>query len=113
MKSLVLVFCLAQLWGCHATSPPLVGLPNPGLGYRALNCDDPESEQAALVAVDYLNKNLLRGYKHTLNQIDKVKVWPRVSEPPVYELKEPLWSLTARLRRSHLSAKMKLQRGRL
>lgn len=79
MKSLVLVFCLAQLWGCHAA--------NIGPQYRALDCDDPESEQAALVAVDYLNKNLFRGYKHTLNQIDKVELWPRVSEPP-YELKD-------------------------
>lgn len=82
MKSLVLAFCLAQLWGCHAAPPNL------GPGYRALDCDDPESEQAALVAMDYLNKNLFRGYKHTLNQIDKVKVWPRVSEPPAYELKD-------------------------
>ncbi|XP_023606250.1 alpha-2-HS-glycoprotein [Myotis lucifugus] len=81
MKSLVLVFCLAQLWGCHAVSPP-----NPGLGYRALNCDDPESEQAALVAMDYLNKNLFRGYKHTLNQIDKVKVWSRRPTGEVFEM---------------------------
>lgn len=84
MKSLILVFCLAQLWGCHAFPPNL------GPSYRELNCDDPESEQAAMVAMDYLNKNLLRGYKHTLNQIDKVKVWPRVSESPAYELKEPV-----------------------
>lgn len=83
MKSLVLVLCLAQLWGCH--SAPHI----PGLGYKELNCDDPEAEQAALAAVDYINSNLLRGYKHTLNQIDKVKVWPRVSEPAFFELKEP------------------------
>lgn len=80
MKSLVLVFCLAQLWGCHAVSPNL------GPGYRALDCDDPESEQAALVAMDYLNKNLFRGYKHTLNQIDKVKVWPRRPMGEVFEM---------------------------
>ncbi|XP_036208054.1 alpha-2-HS-glycoprotein [Myotis myotis] len=80
MKSLVLVFCLAQLWGCHAAPPNL------GLSYRALDCDDPESEQAALVAMDYLNKNLFRGYKHTLNQIDKVKVWPRRPMGEVFEM---------------------------
>lgn len=80
MKSLVLVLCLAQLWGCH--SIPL----GPGLVYRELNCDDPETEQAALVAVDYLNSNLLRGYKHTLNQIDKVKVWPRRPMGEVFEI---------------------------
>lgn len=82
MRSLVLVLCLAQLWGCHSAPH------GPGLGYRELNCDDPETEQAALLAVDYINSHLLRGYKHTLNQIDKVKVWPRVSEPTVYEQKE-------------------------
>ncbi|KAM8770340.1 alpha-2-HS-glycoprotein [Rhynchonycteris naso] len=80
MKSLVLVLCLAQLWGCHSVPLTL------GLGYRELNCDDPETEQAALVAVDYINKNLLRGYKHTLNQIDKVKVWPRRPMGEVFEL---------------------------
>ncbi|XP_054567431.1 alpha-2-HS-glycoprotein isoform X1 [Eptesicus fuscus] len=80
MKSLILVFCLAQLWGCHAVPPNL------GLSYRELNCDDPESEQAAMVAMDYLNKNLLRGYKHTLNQIDKVKVWPRRPMGEVFEM---------------------------
>ncbi|XP_019524642.1 PREDICTED: alpha-2-HS-glycoprotein [Hipposideros armiger] len=80
MKSLVLVLCLAQLWGCH--SVPL-GL---GLGYKELNCDDPETEQAALVAVDYINSNLLQGYKHTLNQIDKVKVWSRRPMGEVFEI---------------------------
>ena len=75
MKFLVLVLCLAQLWGCHAVPPGL------GLADRELDCDDPETEQVAMEAVDYINKNRNRGYKHTLNQIDKVKVWPRVSEP--------------------------------
>lgn len=80
MKSLFLVLCLAQLWGCH--SAPHI----PGPGYRELNCDDPEAEQAALVAVDYINSNLLQGYKHTLNQIDKVKVWPRRPSGEVFEI---------------------------
>ncbi|XP_024898125.1 alpha-2-HS-glycoprotein isoform X2 [Pteropus alecto] len=80
MRSLVLVLCLAQLWGCHSAPH------GPGLGYRELNCDDPETEQAALLAVDYINSHLLRGYKHTLNQIDKVKVWPRRPMGEVFEI---------------------------
>ncbi|XP_045707154.1 alpha-2-HS-glycoprotein [Phyllostomus hastatus] len=80
MKFLILVLCLAQLWGCHAAPPGL------GLAYRELNCDDPETEQAALAAVDYINKRSSRGYKHTLNQIDKVKVWPRRPVGEVFEL---------------------------
>lgn len=86
MKSLILVFCLAQLWGCHAVSPPVMMEPF----YGKLNCDDPESEQVAMVAMDYLNKNLFRGYKHALNRIEKVNLWLRVSKPPSYELKEPV-----------------------
>lgn len=84
MKSLVLLLCLAQLWGCHSAPH------NPGLGYRQPNCDDPEVEEAALAAVEYINKHRLQGYKHTLNQIDKVKVWTRVSEIAVCELKGPV-----------------------
>ena len=75
MKVLILFFCLAQLWGCRAVPH------GPILGYREPACDDVETEQAALAAVDYINKHLPRGYKHTLNQVDSVKVWPRVSEP--------------------------------
>ncbi|XP_024416620.1 alpha-2-HS-glycoprotein isoform X2 [Desmodus rotundus] len=80
MKFLVLVLCLAQLWGCHAVPPGL------GLAYRELDCDDPETEQVAMEAVDYINKNRNRGYKHTLNQIDKVKVWPRRPMGEVFEI---------------------------
>ncbi|KAL2804813.1 alpha-2-HS-glycoprotein isoform 2 preproprotein [Daubentonia madagascariensis] len=80
MKSLILLLCLAQLWGCHSAPP------GPEMNYRQLNCDDPETEQAALVAVDYLNSHLLQGYKHTLNQIDKVKVWPRQPFGEVFEV---------------------------
>ena len=72
-----LLLFLAQLWGCHSVP---VGT---ALAYRQPDCDDPETEQAALAAVDYLNNHVLRGYKHTLNQIDKVRVWPRVSDPAV------------------------------
>lgn len=88
MKSLVLLLCFAQLWGCqsapHAT----------GLGFSEVACDSPDAEQAALTAVDYLNQHLQHGFKHTLNQVDKVKVWPRVSEPFATELKESVWGTT-------------------
>ncbi|XP_077610544.1 alpha-2-HS-glycoprotein [Crocuta crocuta] len=80
MKALALLLCLAQLWGCQAA--PHIS----GLVYRELDCDDPETEQAALVAVDYINNHVLQGYKHTLNQIDKVKVWPRRPMGEVFEL---------------------------
>ncbi|XP_075411734.1 alpha-2-HS-glycoprotein [Tenrec ecaudatus] len=80
MKSFILLLCLAQLWGCHSAPPGAI------LAYRELNCDDPETEQVAQVAVDYINAHLQRGYKHTLNQIDKVKVWPRRPMGEVFEL---------------------------
>nr|XP_002716503.3 alpha-2-HS-glycoprotein [Oryctolagus cuniculus] len=80
MKSLVLLLSLAQLWSCHlVTAVPL-------LGYREPNCDDPEAEQVALLAVDHINNHLQQGYKHILNRIDKVKVWPRRPTGEVYEL---------------------------
>lgn len=82
MKSLVLLLCLAQLWGCQSAPQ------GAGLGFRELACDDPETEQVALMAVDYLNKHLLQGFKQALNQIDKVKVWSRVSEPAMSERNE-------------------------
>lgn len=80
MKSLVLLLCLAQLWGCQSAPQ------GAGLGFRELACDDPETEQVALMAVDYLNKHLLQGFKQALNQIDKVKVWSRRPYGEVYEL---------------------------
>ncbi|XP_052014619.1 alpha-2-HS-glycoprotein [Apodemus sylvaticus] len=80
MKSLVLLLCFAQLWGCQSAPH------HTGLGFRELACDDPEIEQVALMAVDYLNKHLLQGYKQTLNQVDKVKVWSRRPFGEVYEL---------------------------
>lgn len=80
MRSLTLLLCLAQLWGCHSVP---VGI---ALAYREPNCDDLETEEAALAAVDYINNHVLRGYKHTLNQIDKVRVWSRRPMGEVFEL---------------------------
>lgn len=84
MKSLVLLLCFAQLWGCQSAPQ------GAGLGFRELACDDPETEHVALIAVDYLNKHLLQGFRQILNQIDKVKVWSRVSEPTMHELNESM-----------------------
>ncbi|KAL6035355.1 hypothetical protein STEG23_036379 [Scotinomys teguina] len=74
MKFLVLLLCFAQLWGCQSAP------------HHTVACDDPEVEQIALMAVDYLNQHLLHGFRHTLNQIDKVKVWSRRPFGDVYEL---------------------------
>ncbi|XP_032486906.1 alpha-2-HS-glycoprotein isoform X1 [Phocoena sinus] len=81
MKCLILLLCLAQLCGCR--SVPYSG---PILGNREPACDDPETEQAALAAVDYINKHLPHGFKHILNQIDSVKVWPRRPTGEVFDL---------------------------
>ncbi|XP_059133580.1 alpha-2-HS-glycoprotein isoform X3 [Peromyscus eremicus] len=80
MKSLVLLLCFAQLWGCQSAPH------GTGLGFKEVACDDPEVEHMALMAVDYLNQHLLHGFKHTLNQIDKVKVFSRRPFGEVYEL---------------------------
>jgi uncharacterized lipoprotein YajG len=108
MKSLVLLLCLAQLWGCHSVPHSL------GLVYRQPACDDPEIEKAAQVAVDYLNQHLLHGYKHTLNQIDKAKVWPRVSESALNELKESMCGAQYCVSKNQqLSVQIKWQWGKL
>lgn len=108
MKSFILILCLAQLWGCHSAPH------GPGLGYREPGCDDPETEQAALAAVDHINQHLLQGFRHTLNQIDKVKVWARVSEPAVNKLKELKCGAQASTSEDqHLPAQMQLQWGKL
>lgn len=43
-------------------------------------CDSPESEEAALVAQDYLNGQHRHGYKYALNRIEDVKIFSRVSQ---------------------------------
>nr|XP_034371441.1 alpha-2-HS-glycoprotein isoform X3 [Arvicanthis niloticus] len=80
MKSFVLLLCFAQLWGCQSAPQGI------RLGFRELGCDDPEAEQVASIAVDYLNKRLLHGFSQVLNQIDKVKVWARRPFGEVYEI---------------------------
>ncbi|XP_008821870.1 alpha-2-HS-glycoprotein isoform X2 [Nannospalax galili] len=80
MKSLVLLLCFAQLWGCQSAPH------GPSLGFRELACDDPEVEHMALLAVEHLNQRLLWGFRHILNQIEKVKVWSRRPFGEVYEL---------------------------
>lgn len=42
-------------------------------------CDSPESEEAALVALDYLNGQHTHVYKYALNRIEDVKIFSRVS----------------------------------
>uniref|UniRef100_A0A3B4YCZ6 Alpha-2-HS-glycoprotein 2 n=1 Tax=Seriola lalandi dorsalis TaxID=1841481 RepID=A0A3B4YCZ6_SERLL len=39
-------------------------------------CDSPEAEEAALVALDYLNAQHTHGYKYALNRIEEIKVLP-------------------------------------
>ncbi|XP_053168124.1 alpha-2-HS-glycoprotein [Hemicordylus capensis] len=73
MRSLVALVLLAQLFSCKATSPPFF----PPLVHRIVGCDDPETEEAAAVAVDYINSHSLHGYKYALNVIENVKVLPR------------------------------------
>ncbi|MGH0121208.1 UNVERIFIED_CONTAM: hypothetical protein FKN15_071548 [Acipenser sinensis] len=47
---------------------------------RRPDCDSPESEEAAKVAVDYINSHHHHGYKYTLNNIEEIKVIPRVPQ---------------------------------
>lgn len=42
-------------------------------------CDSPESEEAALVARDYVNSQHRHGYKYELNRIEDSKIFSRVS----------------------------------
>ncbi|KYO20501.1 fetuin-B precursor isoform B [Alligator mississippiensis] len=40
------------------------------------DCDSPEGEEAAAVAVDYINAHHAHGYKYALNRIEKLRVLP-------------------------------------
>uniref|UniRef100_A0A8D0L9X0 Alpha 2-HS glycoprotein n=1 Tax=Sphenodon punctatus TaxID=8508 RepID=A0A8D0L9X0_SPHPU len=73
MKALIALALFSQLLSCkavpHGPFPPLV--------YRVLDCDDPETEEAAAEAVNYINTHHQKGYKYALNRIEKVRVLPR------------------------------------
>uniref|UniRef100_A0A8C4IV97 Alpha 2-HS glycoprotein n=1 Tax=Dromaius novaehollandiae TaxID=8790 RepID=A0A8C4IV97_DRONO len=71
MKVLVALILLVQL-PIHKAVPTA---PPPPLG-----CDDPESEAAAELAVNYINDHSHHGYKFALNRIENVRVIPQVSE---------------------------------
>ncbi|XP_060623406.2 alpha-2-HS-glycoprotein [Anolis sagrei] len=72
MKSLIALVLLGQILASKATSepfPPLIG--------RRPDCDDPEIENAAKIAMDHINSHTLHGYKHVFNRMENVKVLPR------------------------------------
>ncbi|NXR44775.1 FETUA protein, partial [Hippolais icterina] len=68
MKALVALILLVQL-PIHKAVP--AALPAP------LGCDDPESEAAAEVAVNYINSHSHHGYKFALNRIEDIRVVPQ------------------------------------
>ncbi|KAK6483975.1 alpha-2-HS-glycoprotein-like [Huso huso] len=73
MKTFVVLLLLAQAMGSRA-----IGVASTVL--RRPDCDSPESEEAAKVAVDYINSHHHHGYKYTLNNIEEIKVIPRVPQ---------------------------------
>ncbi|XP_053894836.1 alpha-2-HS-glycoprotein [Malaclemys terrapin pileata] len=82
MKGLGALLLLVQLLSCKAV--PLG--PFHPLHPRVIDCDDPESEAAAAVALDYINTHHLHGYKYALNSIEKIKVLPRRPTGEIFEL---------------------------
>ncbi|KAM9126834.1 alpha-2-HS-glycoprotein [Pangshura tecta] len=82
MKVLVALLLLVQLLNCEAVPfDPLHPL-HP----RFLDCDDPESEEAAAIVVDYINAHQKHGYKYALNSIEKIKVLPRRPTGEIFDL---------------------------
>lgn len=71
MKALVALILLVQL-PIHKAVPAAPPAP--------LGCDDPESEAAAEVAMNYINGQSHHGYKFALNRIEDIRVVPQVSE---------------------------------
>ncbi|NXC12321.1 FETUA protein, partial [Corythaeola cristata] len=65
MKALVALILLVQL-PVHKAVPAATPAP--------LGCDDPESEAAAEVAVNYINDHSRHGYKFALNRIKNIRV---------------------------------------
>ncbi|NXB71939.1 FETUA protein, partial [Donacobius atricapilla] len=68
MKALVALILLVQL-PIHKAVPAAPPAP--------LGCDDPESEAAAEVAVNYINGHSHHGYKFALNRIENIRVVPQ------------------------------------
>ncbi|NXG74363.1 FETUA protein, partial [Baryphthengus martii] len=68
MKALVALIFLVQL-PIHKAVPAAPFVP--------LGCDDPESEAAAEVAVNYINGHSHHGYKFALNRIENIRVVPQ------------------------------------
>ncbi|XP_019358916.1 PREDICTED: alpha-2-HS-glycoprotein-like [Gavialis gangeticus] len=87
MKALVALILLVQIaiYQANAHGPKPVG-PSPSLGLR--DCDSPEGEEAAAVAVDYINAHHKHGYKYALNRIEELRVFTRrpVGEVVILEL---------------------------
>ncbi|XP_038272942.1 alpha-2-HS-glycoprotein [Dermochelys coriacea] len=82
MKVLVALLLLVPLLRCKAV--PLA--PFHPLDPRVINCDDPESEEAAAIALNYINAHHPHGYKYALNSIEKIKVLPRRPAGEIFEL---------------------------
>ncbi|XP_024061373.1 alpha-2-HS-glycoprotein [Terrapene carolina triunguis] len=82
MKGLGALLLLVQLLSCKAV--PLG--PFHPLHPRVIDCDDPESEEAAAIALDYINTHNLHGYKYALNSIEKIKVLPRRPNGEIFVL---------------------------
>ncbi|XP_051847721.1 alpha-2-HS-glycoprotein [Antechinus flavipes] len=87
MRSLVAFICLAQLLSWAAARSPVPPVRDP-------NCDDLDVEQAALAAVQYVNNNHRHGYKYTLNQVDKARVYQRRPSGEIYLLEIDLLETT-------------------
>ncbi|XP_074860433.1 alpha-2-HS-glycoprotein [Carettochelys insculpta] len=82
MKALVALLLLIQLMRCKAI--PLG--PVQPLRPRVIDCDDPESEEAAAVALNYINSHHPHGYKYALNSIENVVVLPRRPHGEVFSM---------------------------
>ncbi|XP_019388343.1 PREDICTED: alpha-2-HS-glycoprotein [Crocodylus porosus] len=87
MKALVALILLVQIavYQANAHGPKPIG-PSPPLGLR--DCDSSEGEEAAEVAMDYINTHHKHGYKYALNRIEELRVLPRrpASEVVILEL---------------------------
>lgn len=125
MKSLVALVLLAQLLSCKAglvpnipppsipdipppsipdIAPPLVveepslpKFPEESVPPKIPGCDDPETEEAAAAAMDYINKHLKHGYKVVLNRIEKVVQQERRPHGKVIELELDLLETTCHI----------------